>query len=346
MKAFVSVVAIVASVSGAPQIFRGAGQVSHQSVSKPFQGEHRATTQSKAFGATVAAVADHPNALHGARHGVVAHPHPVSHGVLSHGLVGHGVAHSVAPVAHAAPLVHAAPVLAHPAPAYGPAEVYPDEVSPYTYNYAVADDYSASNFQAAESSDGTGNAEGSYSVNLPDGRTQHVNYHSDPVGGYVAEVTYDGEAAYPDVIAHPAPVHAVAHHAAPVVHAAHAVAHPVARVAHASPVVHSAPVYRPSAPAVVHAAPVVAHAAPVVHAAHAVATPVIHAAVHAAPVYRGAGQVSHQSVSKPFQGEHRATTQSKAFGANIAAVHDSPSPLNGAHSRNGLAVVGHGAVIG
>merc|ERR1712203_1338565 len=88
---------------------------------------------------------------------------------------------------------------------------------------------------------------------------------------------------------------------------------------------------------VVHAAPVV-HSAPVIHSA-----PVYHpsapAAVHAAPVYRGAGQVSHQSVSKPYQGEHRATTQSKAFGATVAAVHDSPSPLNGAHSRRGLAVV-------
>ena len=290
-----SLTAIVASVSAAPQIFRGAGQVSHQSVSKPFQGEHRATTQSKAFGANVAAVADHPNALHGARHAVVAHPHAVSHGVVGHGIVGH---HGVAPVAHAAPLVHAAPVIAHPAPAYGPAEVYPDEVSPYTYNYAVADDYSASNFQASESSDGTGNAEGSYSVNLPDGRIQHVNYHSDPIGGYVAEVTYDGTAAYPDVVPHPAPTY----HAAPVVHAA--------------PVAHSAPVYHPSAPA----------------------------AVHTAPVYRGAGQVSHQSVSKPFQGEHRATTQSKAFGANVAAVHDSPSPLNGAHS--GSPVVAHVGHVG
>merc|ERR1712110_640879 len=195
------------------------------------------------------------------------------------------------------------PVLAHPAPAYGPAEVYPDEVSPYTYNYAVADDYSASNFQAAESSDGTGNAEGSYSVNLPDGRTQHVNYHSDPINGYVAEVTYDGTAAYPDAVPHSAPTY----HAAPVVHHA-------APAVHAAPVVHSAPVYHPSAPA----------------------------AVHAAPVYRGAGQVSHQSVSKPYQGEHRATTQSKAFGATVAAVHDSPSPLNGAHSgRPVVAHVGH-----
>merc|ERR1712154_211735 len=49
----------------------GHGQVSHQSVSKPYQGEHRSTTQSKAFGAHAAVVADAPNRLHGA--GVVAH---------------------------------------------------------------------------------------------------------------------------------------------------------------------------------------------------------------------------------------------------------------------------------
>merc|ERR1712083_345900 len=111
------------------------------------------------------------------------------------------------------------------------------------------------------------------------------SYTANDIDGYVATVTYDGQAVYPEAV----PV-------------AHAVSHPIA---------------------------------------HAVRP-----AVHAAPVYRGAGQVSHQSVSKPFQGEHRATTQSKAFGANVAAVHDSPSPLNGAHSRRGLAVVGHGAVIG
>merc|ERR1719516_945366 len=122
-------------------------------------------------------------------------------------------------------LVHHAPVVAHAA-----VEAYPDEVSPYTYNYAVADDYSNSNFNAAESSDGTGNAEGSYSVALPDGRIQHVNYHTDPINGYVAEVTYDGTASYPEAVpvAHAVALvhatHAVAH-AAPVVHATHAVAH-------------------------------------------------------------------------------------------------------------------------
>merc|ERR1712066_436876 len=211
----------------------------------------------------------------------------------AHGVVGHSIAH---PVAHAIarPVVHAAPVVAHAV-----AEVYPDEVSPYQYQYAVADDYSGSNFQAAETDDGTAARTGSYSVALPAGRTQHVEYTANDIEGYVATVTYDGQAVYPEAVP---------------------VAHPVAV---ARPVVHAV-------------------ARPVVHAASVVA----HAAVHAAPVYRGAGQLSHQSVSKPFQGEHRATTQSKAFGANVAAVHDSPSPLNGAHSRNGLAVVGHGAVIG
>merc|ERR1712055_98882 len=117
-------------------------------------------------------------------------------------LLGHGVA--VAPVVHAV--------------AHHPVEVYPDEVSPYTYNYAVADDYSGSRFNAVESDDGTGLRHGSYSVNLPDGRIQNVNYHTSDVDGYVAEVTYDGAVAHP--IAHGV-AHPIAH---PVVAA---VAHPV-----------------------------------------------------------------------------------------------------------------------
>lgn len=41
----------------------------------------------------------------------------------------------------------------------------------HKYNpYSSLDDYSKANFNAAESSDGAGNAEGSYSVALPDGR--------------------------------------------------------------------------------------------------------------------------------------------------------------------------------
>jgi len=39
--------------------------------------------------------------------------------------------------------------------------------------------------------------QGYYSVNLPDGRTQHDKYYSDHYAGYNAEVSYDGYAAHP-----------------------------------------------------------------------------------------------------------------------------------------------------
>merc|ERR1711935_992741 len=89
MKVFVCLSALLAAASSQVLVGgygRPAGQVSHQSVSKPYQGEHRSTTQSKAFGASVAAVADSPNRLHGAHS--VAHPfahavaHPVAHALL------------------------------------------------------------------------------------------------------------------------------------------------------------------------------------------------------------------------------------------------------------------------
>merc|ERR1712012_971386 len=229
----------------------GAGQVSHQSVSKPLQGEHRATTQSKAFGSHAAVVADAPNRLHGAdavvSHGVHAVHAPVHHAVRAAPLL-----HHAAPLAHHA--VHAAPAyhapVVHAAPAYhAPVKagyVADDlaEVSPYSYTYAVADDYSGAAFNQAENNDGNGVVDGEYSVNLPDGRIQHVKYHANDYDGFVADVTYEGEPHY--AAAAPVAHHAV--HAPVVAHAVHA------------PVHHA-----------VHAAPVVAHAvhAPVAHAVHA-----------------------------------------------------------------------------
>merc|ERR1711922_52951 len=127
-------------------------------------------------------------------------------------LAAHGVAH---PVAHAV----AAPDLAEP--------------SPYTYTYAVADDYSKANFQQSESNDGTGAVTGSYSVNLPDGRIQTVTYNANDLTGNVAEITYSGEAVYP-----PAP--AGGYVAAAPVAVAHAVHHALAHgvVAHGGLVHH------------------------------------------------------------------------------------------------------------
>ena len=80
-------------------------------------------------------------------------------------------------------------------PTYHAAEpAYPYEPSPQT----VADDYSKAAFDHAETADGAGTVTGSYSVALPDGRTQHVNYKADGYEGYVADVTYEGTAVYPD----------------------------------------------------------------------------------------------------------------------------------------------------
>merc|ERR1712020_213025 len=107
-----------------------------------------------------------------------------------------------APVIAHAPAYHA-PVVAHAAPAYhAPVKagyVADDlsEPSPYTFTYAVADDYSKAAFNQEENNDGAGVVAGSYSVALPDGRTQTVTYHANDYDGYVADVTYAGEPQYP-----------------------------------------------------------------------------------------------------------------------------------------------------
>merc|ERR1712106_586301 len=123
-----------------------------------------------------------------------------------------GLAHAggllhAGPVLHAAPLVHSIARPVAVAGAYGAADPLA-EVSPYTFNYAVSDDYSGSSFTASEGSDGLGTKTGSYSVALPDGRTQTVNYNTNDVDGHVADVAYDGVPQYapvaaPLAVAHP-----------------------------------------------------------------------------------------------------------------------------------------------
>merc|ERR1711892_555283 len=155
---------------------------------------------------------------HAVAHGLVPVAHPVAHhGLVAHPVAHHGLAHPIAHVAHPiahAPIVHHAPVV-HAAPAYAPAPAYVEPVGkdePYSYQYGVADDYSKANFNAAETADGAGVVTGSYSVALPDGRTQHVKYTADHYNGYVAEVTYEGVPVYPEAKPY-APAPAPAYHA-------------------------------------------------------------------------------------------------------------------------------------
>merc|ERR1711937_956742 len=114
MKAFMCLSALVAASSASgPIIGYGGGQTSHQTVSRPY-GEQRSIVQSKAFGAAHASVSqvDNSKGLSEVQPAFGAN-RPVAGGAY-----------------HAAPLVHAAP-------AYHAEPAYPDEVSPYTYTYAV-----------------------------------------------------------------------------------------------------------------------------------------------------------------------------------------------------------------
>ncbi|XP_076061327.1 uncharacterized protein LOC143037098 [Oratosquilla oratoria] len=67
----------------------------------------------------------------------------------------------------------------------------------YEFNYAVKDDSSDNDFGHQETRDDE-LTEGTYFVHLPDGRLQKVVYFVDGDSGYVPEVTYEGEAHYPE----------------------------------------------------------------------------------------------------------------------------------------------------
>ncbi|KAK4287763.1 hypothetical protein Pmani_015364 [Petrolisthes manimaculis] len=65
----------------------------------------------------------------------------------------------------------------------------------YDFQYGVRDDYSGNNFGQQESREGL-TTQGAYYINLPDGRILKVSYRVTPQSGYVAKVTYEGEAQY------------------------------------------------------------------------------------------------------------------------------------------------------
>lgn len=113
------------------------------------------------------------------------------------------------PIAAPAPLFRSYPA---PAPAYQPVPEPAYAPAAYSFEWLVKDDYSKNDYGQKESRNGK-NSQGSYHVALPDGRVQTVTYSVDGYGGYVADVTYSGEAQYPDT-----PVYKPAYKPAPKVY--------------------------------------------------------------------------------------------------------------------------------
>ncbi|XP_042893525.1 cuticle protein 19-like [Penaeus japonicus] len=83
-----------------------------------------------------------------------------------------------------------------PAYGYAPEPTY-EEPAKYDFNYPVKDDYTGNDFGHQETRDGY-DTQGSYYVLLPDGRLQKVTYTVKGDSGFVAEVSYEGEAQYPE----------------------------------------------------------------------------------------------------------------------------------------------------
>merc|ERR1712048_1233759 len=113
-------------------------------------------------------------------------------GESTSGLQGTHIMKAVLLLAGCATLVFGATVPSYSVPSY------PTEAPKYSYSYSVQDDYSKVNFGANEDRDGYSTS-GAYYVALPDGRLQKVTYSVNGEGGYVAEVSYEGEASYPEV---------------------------------------------------------------------------------------------------------------------------------------------------
>ena len=133
-----------------------------------------------------------------------------------------------------------------PQPSYHPQPKHHEpkfeEPKPYHYAYGVSDEYTGTNFEAAEDQDAYGVVNGGYSVLLPDGRHQNVKCTADHYAGYIADVSYEGYAA-PAPVHKPAPYHPAPGHK-PVFHAP--VIHKPVPVYHPAPVHKPAPVYHPA----------------------------------------------------------------------------------------------------
>ena len=101
---------------------------------------------------------------------------------------------------------------------------------------------------------------GQYTVQLPDCRTQIVDYYVDEYKQYHADVKYEGEICEDYTVKHPKHPHPAPHHPAPYAPAPApyhpAPVHPApVHAAHHAPLVHHAPAPYAPAPAPYHPAP-------------------------------------------------------------------------------------------
>jgi len=168
-----------------------------------------------------------------------------------------------------------------------------DAAGNYAFQYS---EQHATGGSSRSESGSPGVAQGSYTLNVADGRQRIVNYVADGLGFRAAIATNEpGTAAQPAASTaisspHAAPVPVAPIHA-PVQHADVAVAAPVA-VAHAAPllhapVVHDAHLLAHHAPLLEHHAPVLAHHAPVL------AAPVHHEVAHLPAISSYSSAVNH-----------------------------------------------------
>jgi len=109
---------------------------------------------------------------------IISSPHPTIHSAPAILPSTNHIFHSSPTIIHSSPQIISSPPVLSSSP---PLPLGPS--LPYKYQYSVADDESGTAFSADEASDGNGGKQGSYSVVLPDGRTQHVKYTSDDING-------------------------------------------------------------------------------------------------------------------------------------------------------------------
>ncbi|XP_047471498.1 adhesive plaque matrix protein-like [Penaeus chinensis] len=104
--------------------------------------------------------------------------------------------YTTAPPSSPPPSTYLPPTTAKPPPyTYGP-PVTTTKKPKYWFEWEVNDHYSGNEYNMQEHRDGE-KTEGFYNVLLPDTRVQRVTYTVDGDSGFVAEVTYEGEAKEP-----------------------------------------------------------------------------------------------------------------------------------------------------